>query len=182
MVVISYAFLMASITCCWFLFRIYRCCLQKKIIWIRELQLILVYICIVVIARFTFFPFSKVNGMVQPLVFDPALALPFRINWIPLVNLLDYEIYNEGLLNIIGNIAMFIPVGIIWPFVFRPLQTPERAIAAGFGYSLCIEILQLPFYDRVSDVDDLILNTASFAVGHLIYALTAAVTRLCRKK
>ena len=148
----------------------------------RELQLVLVYICIVVIARFTFFPFSKVNGVVQPLIFDLERALPFRINWIPLVNLLDYEIYNEGLLNVIGNIAMFIPVGIIWPILFRQLQTPEKAIAAGFGYSLCIEILQLPFYDRVSDVDDLILNTAGFAVGYLIYALTVAVIRLCRKK
>ena len=35
----------------------------------REFQLIFVYICIVAVARFTFFPFSKVNGEIQLLVF-----------------------------------------------------------------------------------------------------------------
>ncbi|MBR5859317.1 MAG: VanZ family protein, partial [Clostridia bacterium] len=44
-------------------------------------------------------------------------------------------------------------------------------IAAGAGVSLLIEILQLPFYDRVSDIDDLLLNTLGFAIGYGIYRL-----------
>ena len=144
----------------------------------RELQLILVYVCLIVIARFTFFPLRKVDGMIQPLVFDAANAFPFRINLIPLVNLFDYEILSEAVINFVGNTTMFIPVGIIWPIAFKDLDTPARAIAAGAGFSLLIEILQLPFFDRVSDVDDLLLNTLGFAVGYGICRLT----RLFQKK
>ena len=44
-------------------------------------------------------------------------------------------------------------------------------LAAGAGISLCIEILQLPFAVRASDIDDLILNTAGVMAGYGIYAL-----------
>ena len=59
----------------------------------------LVYVCIVVIARFVFFPFGRVDGAIQPLIFDLEKLLPLRINLIPLVNLFDYEIKREAILN-----------------------------------------------------------------------------------
>ena len=135
------------------------------------------YICLIVVARFTFFPFSKVNGKIQPLIFDALQMLPPRINLAPMVNLLDYEIFREMLINVIGNTAMFIPIGIIWPIVFRKLDTHKKVIAAGVGFSLCIEILQLPFYDRVTDIDDLILNSLGFLIGYGIYLLVKAAKR-----
>jgi len=131
----------------------------------------LVYICIVVVARFTFFPFSKVNGEIQPLVFDSAKAFPFRVNWVPFVNLYDYPAMRDVLINVIGNTVMFIPLGIVWPSVFRELDTHRKVISAGIGVSFCIELLQLPFYDRVSDTDDLILNSLGFVIGYLLYLL-----------
>ena len=144
---------------------------RKRLNWKREAQLLLVYICIVVVVRFTFFPFSTVNGEIQPLVFDPVNAFPFRVNWIPFVYLLDYPGIRDIIINVIGNTAMFIPLGVIWPFVYRELNTAWKAFFAGFGVSLCIELLQLPFYTRVSDVDDLILNTVGFMIGYLLYLL-----------
>ena len=131
----------------------------------------MVYICIVVVARFTFFPFSKVDGKVQPLIFDSANWLNFRINLLPFVYLMDYEIRREALINVIGNTAMFIPLGIVWPVCFKQLDSHRKVIAAGVGTSLLIEILQLPFYDRVSDIDDLILNSLGFLIGYGIYLL-----------
>ena len=157
------------------------CCKNKKCEWKRELQLILVYICLIVVARFTFCPFGKVDGKIQPLIFDVANAFPPRINWIPMVNLLDYEVFSEILLNLIGNTAMFIPIGIVWPVCFKQLNTHGKVIAAGIGFSLAIEILQLPFYDRVSDVDDLILNTAGFLIGYGIYLLVKKIVVLVHK-
>ena len=85
--------------------------------------------------------------------------------------LFDYPKMSEALLNFIGNTAMFIPIGIIWPSVYRKLDTHKKVIAAGVGFSLFIEILQLPFYGRASDIDDLILNTAGFVIGYGIYLL-----------
>ena len=116
-------------------------------------------------------PFSKVDGRVQPLVFDWVQMWNFRINLLPFVYIADYEALWEMKVNLIGNTAMFIPIGIIWPSVFRKLDNHKKVIAAGVGFSLAIEILQLPFYDRVTDVDDLILNSLGFLLGYGIFLL-----------
>lgn len=170
---------MASITSIWFLVRAYLSIKKKHFKWKREAQLLLILICILVVTRFTFFPFSKVNGKVQPLLFDAANLYPFRINLIPFVYLLDYPVFREAMLNLIGNISMFIPIGVIWPMVFKELDTHKKVIAAGAGFSLCVEILQLPFFDRVSDIDDLLLNTCGFLIGYGLYLLIKKAAKLC---
>lgn len=180
MIQITYSNLLLLISIVWCALRGALALKSKQISWKREAQLLLVYICIVVVARFTFFPFSKVNGEIQPLVFDSARVFPFRINWIPFVNLLDYPEKREILLNVIGNTTMFIPLGVVWPSVFKALNTHSKVIAAGFGCSLCIEILQLPFPDRVTDVDDLLLNTAGFIAGYLVFLLAKAIASKMR--
>ena len=179
---IYYFPLVAFITGLWILVRILAYRKSGSFSLPRELQLLLVYVCIVVVARFTFFPFSRVNGKIQPLLFDAGRILPMRINLIPFANLFDYAISGEAMLNVIGNTAMFIPLGIVWPCVYKELNTPVKAIAAGAGFSLLIEILQLPFYDRVSDVDDLILNSLGFILGYLIYLLARAIKRATKKQ
>ena len=181
MIRITYAFMFAAITAIWLAVRVICSMKAGKLCWKRELQLMLVYICIVVVARFTFFPFSRIDGKIQPLIFNMAQIFPPRVNLIPMVNLLDYEIFREMLINVIGNTTMFIPLGIVWPSVFRKLDTHGKVIGAGVGFSLCIEILQLPFYDRVSDVDDLILNSLGFLIGYGIYLLVKVVKRKIHK-
>ena len=181
MIKITYPFLLVLITGLWILARVLVWTKSSVISWKREIQLILVYICTVVVARFTFFPFSKVDGKIQPLIFDAASVFPPRLNLIPLVNLFDYEIRREALINLIGNTAMFIPLGIVWPSVFRKLNTHAKVIGAGICTSLLIEILQLPFFDRVSDIDDLILNSLGFLMGYGIYLLAKAIGRTVKK-
>jgi len=171
MIQISYASMVTVISIIWILIRTIICLKKKQCDWKRELQLILVYICIVVVVRFTFFPFSKVDDKIQPLIFDIATMWPFRINWIPFVNLFDYPDTRDILINIIGNTTMFIPLGIVWPIAFKKLDTHTKVILAGIGCSLLIEILQLPVYVRVSDIDDLILNSLGYIAGYGIYLL-----------
>ena len=81
------------------------------------------------------------------------------------------------MLNLIGNTAMFLPLGIVWPAVFKKLDSHWKVITAGFGVSLTIEVLQLPFFDRATDIDDLILNTLGFLMGYGIYLLVKAIRR-----
>lgn len=181
MIEIQYSAMVILISILWILVRTIVNFKNHSFSWKREAQLILVYICLIVVARFTFCPFGKVDGKIQPLIFDVATAFPPRINWVPMVNLLDYEVFSEILLNLIGNTAMFIPIGIVWPSVFKKLNTHGKVIAAGIGFSLCIEILQLPFYDRVTDVDDLILNTLGYVVGYGIYLLVKKIGAVVRK-
>ncbi len=144
---------------------------QGRIDWKREAVLSLMYINLAVILRFSFFPMSRLNGKIQPLVFDAATVFPFRVNLVPFVKLFDYEIRRELILNLIGNVGMFIPSGIVLPVIYKRLDSFWKVIAAGAMISLCIEIIQLPFSVRASDVDDLILNTLGVAVGYAVYAL-----------
>ena len=177
MIRISYTSTVVLISIIWCLIRGVCAIKAKRVDWKREIQLLLVYICIVVVARFTFFPFSKIDGKIQPLLFDSAKAFPFRVNWIPFVKLFDYPETREILINVVGNTAMFIPLGIVWPSVYKGLDTHRKTISAGVGFSLCVEILQLPFYDRVSDVDDLLLNSLGFIIGYLLYLLVKSLTK-----
>lgn len=182
MVKIHYPTMVIVISILWVLTRIFCCRRAGFCSWKRELQLVLVYICIIVVVRFTFCPFGKIDGKIQPLLFDPGQFLPFRLNFLPFVYLFDYPDPREILLNIIGNTAMFIPLGIIWPSVFPQLQPFGRAMAAGVGCSLLIEILQLPFFDRVSDIDDLILNSLGFLMGYLLWRLITAIFKFAKRK
>ena len=75
----------------------------------------------------------------------------------------------EAILNFVGNTTMFIPIGIIFPAVYKELNTPFKVIAGGVGFSLCVEIFQLPFCDRVTDIDDLLMNTLGYLVGYGVY-------------
>lgn len=182
MIKITYCALVAVISALWLVIRAVVCLKNKRFDIKRELQLLLVYICIVVVVRFTFFPFGTDNGRIQPLILDTQRILPFRMNLIPLVNLFDYPSGGAAVLNVIGNIAMFIPLGIVWPKAFKDLDSHTRVILAGVGASLCIEILQLPFFDRVSDLDDILLNSLGYIIGYLIYLAVKKLTAASERK
>ena len=115
MIKIPFLFLELVFTAIWLIIRIAVWIKKKHIDWKREAFLLLIYINFSVIIRFTFFPMSKVDGRIQPLIFDIATAFPFRVNLIPFINLFDYDNKRDLLLNVIGNVAMFIPSGIVLP-------------------------------------------------------------------
>ena len=52
-----------------------------------------------------------------------------------------------------------------------------RTVLAGGLISLGIEILQLPFCERTSDVNDLILNTSGVVIGYGICALARKIRK-----
>ena len=153
----------------WMLLRLSTWLRQGRIDWKREAALLLMYINLAVIIRFVFFPRTLVDGHVQPLDFDPAMAYPFRMNLIPLVHLFRHGSTGDIVWNVAGNIAMFIPSGIVLPVAYKKLNNFWKVVAAGALISLCIEILQLPFASRASDVDDLILNILGVVIGYAIY-------------
>ena len=163
-------------TAIWLLIRIFR---WKG--WKREAVLLLMYINLAVIIRFVFFPRELIDGHVQPLVFEPTAVFPLRVNLVPLVHLFEYDNVRDIIWNVIGNAAMFIPTGIVLPIVGRH-KSFWKVVAAGAFISLCIEILQLPFTSRASDVDDIILNTLGVAVGYGIYSVFKRVFHHCGAK
>ena len=87
-----------------------------------------------------------------------------------------YEVYHASeefgtsffVANIFGNIGLFVPIGFFIPLLWN--VKIRKALLYGCFISCCIEILQLPFI-RVTDIDDVILNTAGTALGCLIYCV-----------
>lgn len=68
--------------------------------------------------------------------------------------------------NFIGNILLFMPVGLLVPLM---TGWKRRTIAVGTGLSLLIEIVQLASHKGVFDPDDIILNTLGCIIGFGIY-------------
>ena len=160
----------------WFTVRIALCIRRRSIDWRREAAACLMYVNLAVVLRFTLFPLARMQGHIQPLIFDRTLLFPLRVNLIPFKALSFYSRKRDLLVNVIGNIILLIPSGMILPQVWKKLDGFWRTAAAGALISLCIEIMQLPFAGRASDIDDIIMNTAGAMIGYVIYAL------ICGKK
>ncbi|MBR5336759.1 MAG: VanZ family protein [Lachnospiraceae bacterium] len=167
MIEITYYEMLLAITVIWIALRAAVCIKNKSFEWKRELRLLLFYICIIVIARFVYFPLHRIDGQIGTLIFDPKRIIPPWLNLDPFTFI--HQRYDGWQINIIGNVTMFIPVGIILPVCFKKLDNVAKVTLAGFGMSLFIELSQFLFYDRGTDVDDLILNTAGVLIGAVLY-------------
>lgn len=72
------------------------------------------------------------------------------------------------IINFLGNIVMFMPIGFFLPLLWR--VTFKRTLLIGFSISLLIELCQL-FLARGSDIDDLWINTLGTAAGYAVFIL-----------
>ena len=172
---ITYPELLIFISFVWIIIRIVFGIKNKKVIIKRELLLLLVYVCLIVIARFVYFPLGLVNGHIGVLRFDSDRIIPPWFNLVPVIHMFDK--YKGWLINIIGNIAMFIPVGIVWPVCFKKIDTFLKAVLSGACLTLFIEITQLLFYDRCSDIDDFMMNITGAAIGAGIFFIIKAIIK-----
>ena len=103
----------------------------------------------------------------------PYLYPRLNINLIPfwdITNGVSAYLINSGL-----NILLFIPLGFILPLLWKEFRSRKAIGVTGFLVSLGIELAQLLNY-RISDVDDLIMNTLGALLGYALLML------LSRKK
>ncbi len=70
--------------------------------------------------------------------------------------------------NLLGNLALLAPLGIIWPWFWEGLKRWNLAgvTFAGFVVSAAIEGTQYACGHRMADVDDVLLNTLGAALGY----------------
>ena len=91
-----------------------------------------------------------------------------RVNMIPFRSIARdlYRLDRDFVINFIGNLLGFIPLGFYLPFARTSRTSLGFVIAAGIGVSAFIEFLQYLSGERVCDIDDITLNTTSTVVGY----------------
>lgn len=97
------------------------------------------------------------------------------IQLIPFLDIFTYGLYSF-IKQIVGNIVMFIPLGVLLPLIYDRCKSFKYIIKYSFITSLLIESLQLiicfilikaPF--RIFDINDLLLNTLGGIIGYIFY-------------
>ena len=83
-----------------------------------------------------------------------------------------------ALINIVGNVVMFIPLGTFLPVLWSKLQKAWKAIPVGFLVIACVEMCQLFTLRGRCDIDDVLLNVLGVFLGYAGWRLT----QFCRKK
>ncbi len=68
------------------------------------------------------------------------------------------------------NIIMFMPLGFLLPLNWSSFRSLRKVALTGLGFSALIEFFQL-FNYRITDVDDLIMNTIGACVGYFIWTV-----------
>ncbi|MBB3109999.1 glycopeptide antibiotics resistance protein [Paenibacillus phyllosphaerae] len=72
-------------------------------------------------------------------------------------------------INVIGNIAVFVPFGLAVPVLWK--QTWLRFVLQFMGVLIVLESLQLVSKRGSLDIDDLLLNTIGAAIGFGLYRM-----------
>ncbi len=76
-----------------------------------------------------------------------------------------------GVVHLVGNVAMFVPLGFLLPGVFPKLRSFWRLCLTA-GLLICtVEIFQMLLLVGSCDVDDLILNLVGVSMGYGLYRL-----------
>lgn len=77
--------------------------------------------------------------------------------------------------NIVLNILLFVPFGILLPLLSKKTDKPYFVIPIGAASSLIIETIQYIFKIGIFDFDDVLNNTVGVILGYCVYRLFSAI-------
>ena len=100
--------------------------------------------------------------------------VPFATIRIFIRNLSESEntdVIRHAIINLAGNVIMFVPLGFFIPAVSEKFRAFWRTLAVSFLCIVTVEILQLFLLLGSCDTDDLILNIIGVTVGYLIFKI-----------
>lgn len=141
---------------------------------------IIFVIPVVIILRYAIFRQRNFNQFIAVLIFAlysiavfSVVGIPtvgtfkvdFGFNLIPLIDIVNSPL--GYIKNTILNIILFIPMGFLVPAIWKNYRSIKTMFFMGLALSVCIEILQI-FTFRLTDIDDLITNTAGTVIGYYI--------------
>ena len=90
--------------------------------------------------------------------------VPFRT----IRNYIKYSGFLHTMINIFGNIIIFVPFGILLAEIFPKTRNILKILGITFATSFFVEFIQF-FIGRSVDIDDLILNLLGSVIGYFIW-------------
>ncbi|MCI6271644.1 MAG: VanZ family protein [Erysipelotrichaceae bacterium] len=154
--------------------------LKKTLNLKRELIMFLFIMYIIALFSQTVF-ISLPNDISSILKFDFKGRINTYTFQVFIDSLRNYKLgnYSYFIINVLGNVFAFVPLGIFVPILFKNKKL-FSLILIGFTLSLVIEIIQLTVI-RATDVDDVMLNTIGTILGYLIYRFILIKIDICEK-
>ena len=114
-------------------------------------------------------------------------SLSANINLIPflttadliknLVNPPSPGLFTHAWINLFGNVAVFIPLGVFLPLIWEKARKLGRFLLISSGIIVVVELLQLFTLRGIMDVDDYLLNMVGLIVGFFVYRLSSRIAR-----
>jgi glycopeptide antibiotics resistance protein len=132
--------------------------------------ILLVLYCLILFSILVFkqVPVIRVGGM----MFDFGGTQDGPPNLIPFKTIMPYVLGDYGLLigglNLVGNIVLLIPFGLILPAIYRSLGFLKMLLLASL-FCLGIESIQALLKIGIFDIDDVILNGLGVMIGYAMH-------------
>lgn len=117
----------------------------------------------IAVLLFSFYSIAVFSVVGVPTVGTFEIDLGF--NFIPVIDIVNSPL--EYIKNTVLNIILFIPLGFLVPAIWKDYRSAKTMFFMGLAVSIGIEILQIFTY-RLTDIDDLITNTAGTMIGYYI--------------
>lgn len=114
-------------------------------------------------------------------------VLQLNSNIIPFKNILTYLTgsmqFNDDIIinNTLGNIVIFIPLGILLPILFHKFYKFSRVFISLIFISFSLEDQQLILQVGQFDIDNIILNTIGGVLGYFVIVTIPSITSLFQK-
>lgn len=122
------------------------------------------------------YPIEQMRQIVDTWQKDVVLEGLHTANFIPFKTIKMYIRYYDmpgirSFSNLFGNIFIFVPMGILLPFVHRTSKNVWVMLLNALLLIVGIEVFQLFSNFGAFDVDDIILNVLGVLIGRWIYHL-----------
>ncbi len=139
-------------------------------------QSLLRFVFLVYCAALLWLLFGRPQGWIDGLSYREMLQC--SVNLTPLLTIRNYlhviihrtndAILVHCIVNLAGNLLLFIPIGYLLPRIFVNLRKFLPFFVTCLGSIFLVEVLQLFTLLGSFDVDDIILNLGGMSVGYLM--------------
>ncbi|MFI3307293.1 MAG: VanZ family protein [Mycoplasmatota bacterium] len=138
----------------------------------HEIGIILFVVFLIGLASQTIIPkieFGNTNQFIVGYGMGSINLIPFKVIIETYTAVFVDRYFNYFLINFIGNIVMFMPIGFFAPLLWENISF-KKTVVIGLLSSLFIEICQLP-QARGTDIDDIWINTLGCILGFGVYII-----------